>query len=215
MSDSVELRPGMRVMVPSPEGSLAGYFSSAVRRLDDRGLLIDIPTQDGQDLMLQAGQSVTMFVQIHGRMYRFESHVREAGLQVLLDEPIEAKRTERRAFYRLLLTIPAEVTVRHTDGAAQYSEEVWIVDLSGGGVLIRGATELQVSTELELEFLLDDDPPLRLSASVVRSSETDTARSGPRYESNCMFTDLSKADENRIVKFVFEKQREFSQRGVA
>lgn len=224
MADFVELQPGMRVMVPSPEGAIAGYFSSTVRRIDRRGLLIDIPRLDGEDLFLKPGQQLKMFVQIHGRLYEFESRVRSADLQVLLEEPGAAKKTERRSFYRLMLSIPAVITIEqpHREGADEgdeeddepLTEEVTILDLSGGGARMRTDTELAVGTQFELKFPTDRRS-LRLTAEVVRVTATETARGGTRHEAHCMFTDIVRGDQDEIVRFVFQKQREFSQRGVA
>ena len=213
-------------MVPSPEGAIAGYFSSTVRRIDRRGLLIDIPRLDGEDLAVQSGQTLSMYVQIHGRMYEFESRVRSAELQILLDEPGAAKKTERRSFYRLMLSIPALMTIEPTSRPADdgedealeqpepLTEEVSILDVSGGGVRIRTSAELAIGTQLHLEFATDRRP-LRLKAEVIRSTATETGRGGVRHEAHCMFTEIQRGEQDEIVRFIFQKQREFSQRGVA
>lgn len=201
-------------MVPSPEGAIAGYFSSTVRRIDRRGLLIDIPRLDGEDMHLKSGQHLSMYVQIHGRLYEFDSRVRSAELQILLDEPGAAKKTERRSFYRLMLSIPAVMTIEQGDDDEPLSEEVTILDLSGGGTRVRTGAELAIGTELELQFPTDQRS-LRLQAEVIRSSAVETARGSLRHEAHCMFTDIQRADQDEIVRFVFQKQREFSQRGVA
>lgn len=201
-------------MVPSPEGAIAGYFSSTVRRIDRRGLLIDIPRLDGEDMYVQPGETLSMYVQIHGRLYEFESRVRSSDLQILLDEPGAAKKTERRSFYRLMLSITAVMTIAQGEGEEPLSEEVSVLDLSGGGARVRTSSELASGTELELEFSTDRRI-LRLKAEVIRSSATETGRGGLRHEAHCMFTEIVRGDQDEIVRFVFQKQREFSQRGVA
>ena len=219
MADFVELRPGMRVMVPSPKGVIAGYFSSTVRRVDGRGVLIDIPRLDGEDLPLKSGQTIQMFVQLHGRMYEFESRIHSVEFQVLLEEPDAAKLTERRSFFRLLFTLTAEMTLLSDNEDEDQdeepsTEEVAIVDLSGGGARVRTSFEVPIGTQIALEFLIEGSP-LRLMAEVVRSTANETARRAIRYEAHCRFTQINRSDEDRIVRFVFQKQREFSKRGVA
>jgi len=204
-------------MVPSPKGALSGYFRSAVRRIDGRGLLIDVPRLENEDLPLKSGQTLRMFVQLHGRLYEFESRVRSADLQVLLDEPGAAKRTERREFFRLLLTIPGRVTTRRQtdDGEEEVvTEDVTVVDISGGGARIRVDREWAVGTRFELEFATDRRL-LSIPGEVVRSTVTELARGGDRFEAHCMFTDIRRGDQDEIVRFLFQKQREFSARGVA
>lgn len=223
MAEFVDLQPGMRLMVPSPDGVSAGYYRSTVRRIDRRGLLVDVPRLNGEDLPLTAGQSIVMFAQVHGRMYEFKSRVREVQFQLLLDEPAEAKRTERRAFFRLLVSIRGRLTVLGAedeageDEAAEIAREpmdVSVVDLSGGGARVRSEIQFPDGTALALELWIDGEP-LLLAATVVRTSEIELARGGARFEAHCMFTDVRAADQDRIVRFVFQKQREFSQRGVA
>lgn len=209
----------MRVMIQSPDGALAGYFSSAVRRIDKRGLLIDVPRMDGEDLELKSGQQITMHVQLHGQLFQFESRVKAVDLQVLLEEPGSAKRTERRSFYRLMLSIPARTTVLldrelEEDEAPPEAEEVTVLDISGGGARVRTGSEVPVGTRLLLEFATDRRE-LKLEAAVVRTTANELGRGGMRYDAHLAFNDVQRADQDEVVRFVFQKQREFSQRGVA
>jgi c-di-GMP-binding flagellar brake protein YcgR len=212
MADAVELRPGMRLMVASSSGALTGYFGSSIRQIDKNGLLIDTPRLDGEELALAAGQRLTMFLALHGRMYQFDTRVRRADLQVLLDEPDEVKRTERRAFYRLTLTVPCQMTIETPEDDEPEPQETTILDLSGGGVRMRTDQELAPGARLHLEFLLDG-APIALAAEVISSSRLGGRSS--RSEAHCTFTSISRADQDLIVRFIFQKQREFSQKGVA
>lgn len=215
MAEYVELRPGMRLLIPSPQGVLAGYFSTAVRRVDQRGVLLDIPRQDGTDLMLEVGQPITLFAQLHGRMYEFETRVIQADLQVLVARPGEAKRTERRAFYRLMITMPCRIHLRPLtrDEADQGWHAASMLDLSGGGARIRFDQRPQPGQPFDIEFELDGRR-FEFAAEVTGVEEIDSAR-GLRFEAHCMFTSIERRDQDAIVKFVFQKQREFSQKGVA
>jgi len=203
----------MRLSFPDPDDSLGSYYTSTVRRIDGRGVLIDVPRHEDRDLMLTNGSEVVLFSQYHGRTYRYTARVLEAGLQVLLEEPSEAKKMERRAFYRLLITIPVvQAELIEEEGAGEPIEAT-IVDLSGGGVRLRVDRTLSAGTRLELVFDLRDRR-LRLEAEIIHLAELERAR-GTRYEAQCRFLEISKIDQDTIVRFIFEKQREFSQKGVA
>jgi c-di-GMP-binding flagellar brake protein YcgR len=224
VADYVELKPGMRVLVPPPGGALGIYYNSAVRRLDKRGLLIDIPRLDGDDLPIEPGQTLQMYIQLHGRLYEFESRVRHVDLQVLLDEPSQAKRTERRGFYRLMVSIPARAIFSppsppvDADPSAPTPEpetmDVVLQDVSGGGARVRVDRPLEPGTTFDIEFPIGSST-LRLHAEVIRPEAIELGRGGYRYEAHCMFTEIRRGDQDRLVKFVFQKQRELSQRGVA
>ena len=201
-------------MMPAPDGALAGYCSTTVRRVDRRGVLIDIPRLDGEDLMLRSGQPVTLFVQIHGRMYEFATRVLEAELQVLLAEPDAAKKTERRSFFRLMMSVPVRLIADQDEGLPPDELDVLLLDLSGGGARIRSTADLPVGTRCELVLPLDDRE-LSIAAEVVRSTAIELGRGSARFEAHCQFTDIDRADQDQIVRFIFRKQRELSQRGVA
>ena len=214
MSDFVELRPGMRLSIPDPEESLDSYYTSTVRKVDGRGVLIDRPAVEGEELSLVAGEEFVMFTQYHNRTFRFVTEVLESDLQVLVKQPTEAKRMERRSFYRLLITIPlvsAEVVAAR--GAGEPVEAL-IVDISGGGVRLRIDKSLPDGTRLQLVFVLNGQR-LRLNAEVVHVSTLERRGATARYEAQCAFVDISVAEQDLIVRFIFEKQREFSSRGVA
>jgi c-di-GMP-binding flagellar brake protein YcgR len=219
----------MRLSIAAPDGALSANFSSTVRRVDERGLLIDLPHRAEEDLLLHAGDEVSLFVQVHGRMFQLETRVIAADFQVLLEGPREAEQTERRQFYRLLTSIdpllvellPVEEprTVPEQVSESGESEEqqkppvleAIIVDLSGGGVRLRMSQELAVGQRLRLTFEPDGEP-MTVVAEVVRTVPAEPRR---RAVVQCRFEDISRRDQERIIRFIFEKQREYSQRGVA
>lgn len=219
----------MRLSIPAPDGALSANFDSTVRRIDRRGLLMDVPRRGDEDLTLNAGDEVTLFTQVHGRMFHLETRVIEADLQVLLEEPQEAKRTERREFYRLMTSIesslvellPVELPSAERDGVGESLApdelpepeliEAVIVDLSGGGVRLRTSKALEPGRLLRLTFEPDGEP-MTVVAEVVRSIPAETRR---RAALQCRFKDIARRDQDRLVRFIFEKQREYSKRGVA
>ena len=204
----------MRLSVPDPDDSLHSYYTSTVRRVDQRGVLIDPPRVDGDELSLAAGEELVLFTQYHGRTYRFATKVLEGGLQVLVEEPSEAKRMERRSFYRLLITIPLVSAEVIMESGAREPVKATIVDISGGGVRLRTDADLPEGTRLRLVFLLNGQE-LRAEAKSVHRSTVEGRGRSVRHELQCAFVDLSRAAQDLIVRFIFEKQREYSQRGVA
>ena len=204
----------MRLSIPHPGEALHSYYTSAVRRVDGRGVLIDRPVVEGDELSLVVGEELVLFTQYHNRTFRFVTKVLESDLQVLLEQPSEAKRMERRSFYRLLITIPlVSAEVKPERGVGE-PVEARIVDISGGGVRLRIDRSLPEGTRLSLVFVLSGER-LRVDVEIVHGSTLDRAGASARYEAQCEFVDISMAEQDLIVRFIFEKQREFSSKGVA
>lgn len=219
----------MRLSIAARDGAASASFSSTIRRVDERGVLIDLPHRAEEDLLLHSGDQVSLSVQVHGRMFHLEARVLEAEFQVLLEEPQEARQAERREFFRLLTSVepllvelfpleePETVASEESEpGASEEREqpselEAAIVDLSGGGVRLRLSQEVAVGRWLRLTFEPDGEP-MTVVAEVVRVVPAETRR---RAVVQCRFDGISRRDQERVIRFIFEKQREYSQRGVA
>jgi len=229
VTSTIDLRVGMRLSIPVPDGAFSENFSSTVRRIDRRGLLMDVPRRGDDDLPLKPGERVTLFVQVHGRMFHLETKVIEADLQVLLEQPREAERTDRREFYRLQTSIePLSVELLSPEPPPLPSDqkgepveqqeppkprllEGVIVDLSGGGVRLRLHEDPELGWRLRLIFELDGEP-MTVVAEVIGTVPAEIRR---KAVAHCRFENIARRDQDRIIRYIFGKQREYSQRGVA
>lgn len=92
--------------------------------------------------------------------------------------------------------------------------EAKIRDLSAGGMLLASATPLQPGTLISVSFPLPDGrPDITAMARVVWSGFDELARTY-RHRAGCKFLDLRTGDQDRIVRFIFEKQTQLRRWGL-
>ena len=87
------------------------------------------------------------------------------------------------------------------------------LDLSAGGVRLRTEQPLPDARRFVIELPLPDGV-LRVSARLVRASESVDAHGVIRRSYGFSFIDIREADQDRIVRFVFAEQRRRRQLGL-
>ena len=102
---------------------------------------------------------------------------------------------QRRQFVRIDAT--TTVTVTREDGT---THKTFTLNLSGAGLLLGGPEELEVDEQIKLDIdVAEEDPPIHARGRVVR--ETVEHHKGIRIEM------IEEGDRERLIHFVFEKQR--------
>ena len=80
-------------------------------------------------------------------------------------------------------------------------DSAYSLDLSGGGMLLSGPDTLQLDDHIRFRLHLDStSPPIRGRGRVVRVS-------GEKQRA-VVFEDISRADRERLIHFIFDRQRE-------
>ena len=154
-------------------------------------VLVDVEEHEKSDRLPSADleyTSVRGVVRLHGdavfedrSLVRFRAHG-------------DAEVMQRRSFVRV--TTPQAVTLAADDG----SHRVHTVDLSGGGMLLAGADELEPEQTVRFTMALGDGhPPVEGEARVVRIRED-----GKRA---LVFHQVDERDRQRLIRFVFECMR--------
>jgi c-di-GMP-binding flagellar brake protein YcgR len=104
---------------------------------------------------------------------------------------------QRREFVRVQSPQPVVIAVTgsSTIGSA------YAVDVSGGGMLLSGPETLHLDDRIRFRLHLSaDSPPIKGRARVVRD-----AGAGQRA---LVFEQISKHDRERLIHFIFDRQRE-------
>jgi hypothetical protein len=109
------------------------------------------------------------------------------------------ERLQRREWARAEAVRPAKV---EPVGDPEHAIETWTLDLSAGGVRLAGPKGLEVGTRIALRIRLDDQREVVVQATAEVARETDAGHVGVRIE------EIAEADRERLVRFVFEQQRQ-------
>lgn len=125
----------------------------------------------------------------------------------------EGRRTQRRGTVRVSVHLIVQATL---GGRRAVSTGAITENLSAGGALLRVKEAIDVGAELTTTVLCGGDAgAIEIAGRVVRCDRVD-AEERP-FRVAIAFDDLSRPDEDRLVRFIFERQRQMRRRatGVA
>lgn len=124
-------------------------------------------------------------------------------------------KIQRRDYYRLKITKPIWFKKIYKNKASnsisQYYEGI-LLDISGGGLLFCSKHEMEKNDLLELKIFISENKKLNLYGSIVRK-QYDIQKSF-LYEYGVKFENISIADKNALMKFIFEEQRKLLKKGL-
>jgi c-di-GMP-binding flagellar brake protein YcgR len=160
------------------ELTLAQPPRSALNELERTQALLEFVTEDGMFRMLG---TMRLHAGEHGEAIRFEHQGRVQLLQ-------------RRAHVRTELI--AMVVMTPDGGAPQRG---MTLNLSGGGLLLRGLVGVEVGAELAFDLRLDLLPArIQGRCTVVRVT--------PEGFHGVQFTEIEEEERDRIVRFAFQRE---------
>lgn len=111
---------------------------------------------------------------------------------------------QRREYVRVRATCPVVIRIAGASTPIESSS----VDLSGGGMLVGGLDHLRVGEHVDFRLTTAPDaPPITGSGTVVRM-EADGRRA-------IAFDSISEGNQRRLVRYLFECQREERRKGLA
>jgi PilZ domain-containing protein len=192
----------IRLNVGGTEGKLTTPVGSHIPvRVFERGgdlLMLVLMLDAGEELGPDALEPLVLeYVSPRGVVrFRGQAVLHERDL-VRFEVSAEPEVTQRREFFRVPsvqnVVLGGEAGTAKIDGKA--------IDLSGGGMLLSGAGGLELDSVVRFSLDLGEGAPeIEGKARVVRSDEE-----GRRA---LVFEQISKDDRQRLIHFVFERQRE-------
>jgi hypothetical protein len=192
----------IRLNVGGAKGKLTTPVGSNIPvRVFERGgdfLMLVLMLDDGEELSQDVVEPLVLeYVSVRG-VVRFSGQavLQERDL-VRFEVSAAPEVTQRREFVR----IPSlqDVVLGDQPGAGKISTKA--IDLSGGGMLLSGADRLELDSEVRFRLELGGGAgAIEGRARVVRSDQE-----GRRA---LVFEEISQTDRQRLIHFVFERQRQ-------
>ncbi len=122
----------------------------------------------------------------------------------------ESTNASRREHFRVTYMVNAEVQYLDREARKTVTEPADLVDISAGGVAFLSACVLEPGGNGRLTFRLDREN-ITLPFNIVAREEMPPGFRVP-YRYRCRWETLSVAFEEKIVRFVFQKQRDSMKR---
>jgi PilZ domain-containing protein len=192
----------IRLNVGGKEGKLTTPVGSHIPvRVFERGgdfLMLVLMLDDGQELGHDAVEPLVLeYVSTRGLVrFRGEAVLQERDL-VRFEVSAQPEITQRREFVR----VPSLQDVVLGDEAGAAKLDTKAIDLSGGGMLLSEAARLELDSTVRFSLELGAGAgEIAGRARVVRADEQ-----GRRA---LVFEQISQADRQRLIHFVFARQRE-------
>lgn len=201
---------GLRVIAEIPEMNVAA--TAQVEDVDERRWVVNNPFDRSLDI--RQGTRVRLSMTRGGDAeYGIETEVDDAH-----DFKLSFKHTRRlirrqlRNWVRIDVNLPMSGSVppRPGDSRPPLPMKGRIVDLSGGGLALRLPVQLQVGSVLSVDFQLNENAMVGIVVEIIRVAPIRVGEE-QMFQHSVSFKDLPKTSQERIVRYVFEKQRQEAQ----
>jgi len=216
-------RLNQRLEVAVGERGTAQYFSRLVEETADT-LRISVPEMEGDSLQIREGEQLRLWYTQSGGYWCLRSQVRTIfnnGDETLveLERQGEIHRAQRRNHVRVDVSLLLHAVVEQHSGE-EFGGDARLTgrrlsavtrNVSGGGVSFRTSDLLAQKDRISLTFYLPEHGgDITSKARVVHVME-DPERAG-QYIVACTFERMAITDRERIIRFLFFRQRELAGR---
>jgi c-di-GMP-binding flagellar brake protein YcgR len=215
---SVVFEPGMAATL-----ELNGQFDSYASRIEQvRGdvLVVDTPMRQREYIGLSQGQRVLLQVTRRHNPYFYDTVVLGTewadGQQLtLLRRPPDSAGVQLRRHVRVTVSISdAQYWVEGEDGKFGPTVPGSVLDISAGGLLAMTKEGLpEGATVLTKVTLSRQAGSLMASMKILRNYERVSDLGVKTFRSHCQFVDLPERERDRLIKFVFQRERELRAKG--
>jgi len=211
------LKVNQPVEIELPGNSKFSY-RSRVEEIFRSKLTLAAPLKKGQIVSLSVGTTVEVSYTDQMAIYTFESQVISQNTNtpptVTLGEPYNLRRTQRRNFVRL--DVGLSIVFTQIDDDSKPMGETFsgtTVDLSGGGAMFVCNTLLKHGVILDIAIYFSKNDSVKALGRVVRFTEK-PSHTKQKYSVGLEFTVIEESERDKIIRFIFNRQRELRKKGL-
>lgn len=189
---------GDKIKVEVKEGDYRGFYLSRIEDVSDV-IKIALPTDDkGRYAILEKFTPIFISYFINKKRLGFNSknidRVTENGFKLLIVSfPDEIFRIEDREFFRIKINVATNLM--------DYDKEIkcLIVDISGGGVLVRSKLKMNKGNTIKI-FI----PSLKMLMP-VKIARKSMSNKGKMAEYGCSFINIKESTRDKIIRYCFSE----------
>ena len=193
--------------------------ASRVEDISGDRLMVAMPVNEkGVPILPLPGENMMCRIAGTGCYYKFNAVYLDKGKAPIpvwfVRKPEFVEKVQNREFVRISVDYPVILRPLDENGAMGGMIFTKAVDISGGGLAVMNKTMLPLGSKAVLE--LDNIPGvgmLRITGRVVRCVKVAAAGDNV-FHVGFQFLDLSRQHQNRLVKFIFDIQRQSLAKGI-
>ena len=215
-------RLNQRIEVALGDRGTAQYFSRLVEETAET-LRISLPEMEGKVLELREGDALRLWYTQTGGYWCLNTQVRtlyrhDGETIVEVERLGDVHRAQRRNHVRVDVALMTHITVEaRAENTPEDTPErmagtrmsAITRNISGGGVSFRSSRELYPGDRLSLSFYLPEHGGEISSKARIVHVVPDPGKEGA-WNISCTFDRMSITDRERIIRFLFFRQRELA-----
>ena len=207
-----KLHEGMFIELEVMEGAYQGKYRTKIEEIGNRIISIGVPLVEGQFIPLHEGTSLRVIFTDDIAAYSFSSRIVKRITEPIptfyIEYPQKIKKIQRRQYVRV--PVVQELSYRIVE-EEELSEEKkgFMKDLSGGGLLMAASEDLPPQTKIKIKTIIGATE-MELPGITLRSTKDNDST----YLISVKFTDISERTRDRIIKYIFDIQREMRRKGL-
>jgi c-di-GMP-binding flagellar brake protein YcgR len=199
---------------------LADKYSTKIEEVKGDYLVVGTPMKSREYIKLDQGQKILLSVIRRNNPYFFDTTVigtewNEGQQLTQLRRPPDNAGIQLRQHVRVAVVITDAQFWWETEGG-KFGPTVTgqVLDISAGGFLALSKDGLPEGLILARFTLSRQNGHLMSLARVLKDYERISDVGVKSHRSHCQFVDMAPKDGERLVKFVFQRERELRQKGV-
>ncbi|NLB88229.1 MAG: hypothetical protein GX790_03250 [Syntrophomonadaceae bacterium] len=189
------------------------YLPSRVEGKSDQYLYLAVPIRRGELVPLRIGSNIKVVFTAKKKTYAFETKItnrhRDPIPVLEVEKPSQLIKIQRRSYVRL----PANLDVTFTILPDEAEYKGITLDISAGGALILTKAHLEKGQLLNFKLNLPKRESIYCKAKVLRIIHK-AKNSTEENKIAIQFINLRESKEDQIFNYIFEKQREWIQKGL-
>ncbi|OLN33486.1 flagellar brake protein [Desulfosporosinus metallidurans] len=213
MSYKKKLLPGVSVELAVLEGEYAGNYRTRIEEVGERLLAVGALFDKGEVVPLREGTKVKLTFWDEVAAYSFEAKIMQRiAVPVslfVLELPDSISKVQRRNFVRVPAFYPITFRTVTREGLSDLYKGT-MLDLSGGGMRFSTKERVENKSLLYVQLTL----PIGEIQSPVRVCRAEQIEDSNRYSVSVQFHEISERERDRIIRCVFDIQREMRKKGL-
>lgn len=204
---------GLAIEIVVYDGEYTGRYRTKVEEVGERILSIGVPVADRQFVPLREGTELQITFGDETSVYSFRSRIiRRIAVPIptfILEFPNQITKIQRRQYVRVPYVNALKYLIIERDGVSE-ERNGFIINLSGGGMLFKSSLPVVEKAIIIIKTKLDR-AEVEIPAMVIRCNCDDERND---FVISVQFHEISERLRDRIVRFVFEVQREMLKKGL-